>query len=315
MGVLGPEYAGYWGNRVPRRVRIDRRLQCVLVRVAARLGDDRRHVRLREPRDCRAAGLAAVARGGPRAHVHRDGDDPGGGGVDSILSYTASVGRPDVRTATNSERSGSQAVRPSGRRPRTRGLHMTPLPRDAVLLTIDVQKGMDVFREKYHRNNPDLERNIARLQQAWRESGRPLIHVQHLSKQPNSPLRPGQPGVEIKDEVRPLPGEPVVQKSVNSAFIGTTLEADLRRRGITTLVMVGLQTNMCVSTTARMAGNLGFTTYVVSDATATFDNTGPDGKRYASELLHDVALADLHGEFATVVDTATILRQAAREVA
>ena len=188
-------------------------------------------------------------------------------------------------------------------------------PKDAVLLTIDVQKGMDVFREKYHRNNPDLERNIARLQQAWRESDRPLIHVQHISKLPNSPLRPGQPGVEIKDEVRPLPGEPVVQKSVNSAFIGTTLEADLRRRGITTLVMVGLQTNMCVSTTARMAGNLGFTTYVVSDATATFDNTGPDGKRYASELLHDVALADLHSEFATVVDTATILRQTAREVA
>src|SRR5256712_14202460 len=153
---------------------------------------------------------------------------------------------------------------------------MTPLPRDAVLLTIDVQKGMDVFREKYHRNNPDLERNIARLQQAWRESGRPLIHVQHVSKLPNSPLRPGQPGVEIKDEVRPLPGEPVVQKSVNIAFIGSTLEADLRRRGITTLVVGGMQPNMCVSTTARMAGNLAFTTYVVSAATATVDNTGPD---------------------------------------
>ena len=191
---------------------------------------------------------------------------------------------------------------------------MTALPQDAVLITIDVQKGMDVYRDKYHRNNPDLERNIARLQRAWRESGRPLIHVQHLSTVPNSPLRPGQPGVDIKDEVRPLPGEPVVQKSVNSAFIGTTLEADLRRRGITTLVMVGLQTNMCVSTTARMAGNLGFTTYVVSDATATFDNTGPDGKNYASELLHDVALADLHGEFATVVDTATLLRQVTEKV-
>lgn len=186
---------------------------------------------------------------------------------------------------------------------------MTALPRHAVLLVIDVQKGMDVFSEKYHRNNPDLERNIARLQLAWRESGRPVIHVQHLSKLPNSPLRPGQPGADIKDEVRPLAGEPVVQKSVNSAFIGTTLEAHLRRRGYDTLVLTGLQTNMCVSTTARMAGNLGFTTYVVSDATATFDNTGPDGKRYSSELLHDVALADLHGEFATVVDTRTVLAQ------
>jgi len=184
---------------------------------------------------------------------------------------------------------------------------MTALPQDAVLLVVDVQKGMDRYAQQYNRNNPDLERNIARLQSAWRKTGRPIIHVQHLSKEPKSPLRPGQPGVEIKDEVRPLPGEPVVQKSVSSAFIGTTLEADLRGRGITTLIVVGMQTNMCVSTTARMAGNLGFNTYVVSDATATFDNTGPDGRRYASELLHDVALADLNGEFSTVVDTKTLL--------
>jgi nicotinamidase-related amidase len=188
---------------------------------------------------------------------------------------------------------------------------MTPqLPRDAVLLVVDVQKGMDVYTGQYNRNNPDLEKNIARLQAAWRKTGRPIIHVQHLSTEPKSPLRPGQPGVEIKDEVRPLPGEPVVQKSVSSAFIGTSLEADLRRRGLTTLVVVGMQTNMCVSTTARMAGNLGFTTYVVSDATATFDNTGHDGRRYKSELIHDIALADLHGEFSTVVDTKTVLARA-----
>jgi nicotinamidase-related amidase len=186
---------------------------------------------------------------------------------------------------------------------------VTPLPKDAVLLIVDVQKGMDVYAKEYNRNNPDLEKNIARLQSAWRKSGRPVIHVQHLSAEPNSPLRPGQAGVEIKDEVKPLTGEPVVQKSVSSAFIGTTLEKDLRRRGVTTLVVVGMQTNMCVSTTARMAGNLGFTTYVVSDATATFDNTGPDGKRYGSELLHNVALADLHGEFSTVVDTKTVLER------
>ena len=192
---------------------------------------------------------------------------------------------------------------------------MTPLPSNAVLLVIDVQKGFDRFNEEYHRNNPALEANIARLQRAWRDSGRPIIHVQHLSKQPDSPLRPGQPGCEIKDEVRPLPGEPVVQKSVNSAFIGTTLEADLRRQGRTTLVLAGLQTNLCVSTTARMAGNLGFTTYVVSDATATFDNVGPNGKRYSAELLHDVALADLHGEFATVVDTRALLERVEAPVA
>src|SRR5437762_14186987 len=99
---------------------------------------------------------------------------------------------------------------------------MTSLPKDAVLLIIDVQKGMDVYAERYNRNNPDLERNIARLQDAWRRTGRPIIHVQHLSREAQSPLRPGQPGVEIKDEVRPIAGEPVVQNSVSSASIGTT---------------------------------------------------------------------------------------------
>jgi nicotinamidase-related amidase len=190
---------------------------------------------------------------------------------------------------------------------------VSPLPYDAVLLVIDVQKGFDRYTAEYHRNNPALETNLARLLDAWRASGRPVIYVQHLSKLADSPLRPGQAGSEIKDEVAPRAGEPVVQKSVNSAFIGTTLEADLRGHGRSTLVLTGMQTNMCVSTTARMAGNLGFKTYVVSDATATFDNVGPDGRRWDAQLLHDVALADLHGEFATVLDTAGVLRALTRQ--
>lgn len=184
---------------------------------------------------------------------------------------------------------------------------MTHLPENAVLLVVDVQKGFDGYNEALHRNTPALETNIARLLDAWRRTKRPVIFVQHVSKEQGSPLRPNQPGVEIKDEVRPHPGEPVVQKSVNSAFIGTTLEADLRAQGRQILVVTGMQTNYCVSTTVRMAGNLGFETYVVSDATATFDNTGPDGRVWPAQILHDVSLADLHGEFATVIDTQGVL--------
>lgn len=184
---------------------------------------------------------------------------------------------------------------------------MSTLPANAVLLVVDVQKGFDGYNDSLHRTTPDLETNIARLLEAWRRTRRPVIFVQHVSREKDSPLRPNQPGVEIKHEVQPREGEPVVQKSVNSAFIGTSLEEDLRRRGLGTLVVTGMQTNYCVSTTVRMAGNLGFETYVVSDATATFDNTGPDGRAWSAQLLHDVALADLHGEFATVVDTRGVL--------
>jgi len=183
---------------------------------------------------------------------------------------------------------------------------MIHLPPDATLLIIDVQQGFDDPRWG-RRNNPGAEDNIARLLDAWRNMSRPIIHVQHLSREDGSPLRPGQPGYAIKDAARPLPGEPVVQKGVNSAFIGTNLEARLRAAGVTTLIIAGLTTDHCVSTTTRMAGNLGFTAYVVSDATATFDRTGPDGRHYDAATVHDLALASLHGEFATVVTTADAL--------
>jgi nicotinamidase-related amidase len=183
---------------------------------------------------------------------------------------------------------------------------MHKLSRHTALLIIDVQKGFDESCWG-RRNNPDMEVRIVELLNAWRASHRPVIHARHMSIDPTSPLRPGQPGNDFKAEVAPRPGEYVVEKRVNSCFIGTTLEAELRRRGHDMLVIVGLMTNHCVSTTARMAGNLGFTAWVVSDATATFDRVGPDGVRYSAEQIHAIALSDIHGEFGEVVDTATVL--------
>ena len=179
-------------------------------------------------------------------------------------------------------------------------------PTPSTLLVVDLQEGFDA-PSWGRRNNPHLEQRVADLLRVWRGTGRPVVHVRHMSTDPSSPLRPGQPGNAFKPETAPVAGEAVIEKSVNSAFIGTSLEIDLRRAGCRGLIIVGLTTNHCVSTTARTAGNLGFVTSVVFDATATFDRVGPDGIEYRAELIHAMALSDLHGEFATIVDTAAVV--------
>ena len=177
-----------------------------------------------------------------------------------------------------------------------------------ALLVIDVQQGLDDPRLG-PRNNPDAEKRIADLLAAWRAAARPVIHVQHMSVEANSLLRPGLPGNAIKKEAQPMAGEPLFQKNVNSAFIGTDLEKYLRSQGIENLVMVGLTTEHCISSSARMAANLGFNVTVVADATATFGRRGFDGTHYSAELVHGVELASLSGEFATVRNSSDLLAE------
>jgi len=190
-----------------------------------------------------------------------------------------------------------------------------PSIHNAALMVVDLQVGFDDPAWGV-RNNPGAEARIAALLSAWRAFRAPVIHVHHDSPAPSGRLRPGTPGNAAKPEGRPLAGERLYRKQVNSAFIGTTLEADLRADGIEALVIVGLTTNHCISTTARMAGNLGFDTFVVADATATFARAGLDGRLRSAEAVHDAALSDLQGEFAEVVDSRELLAAlAAREAA
>jgi nicotinamidase-related amidase len=145
-----------------------------------------------------------------------------------------------------------------------------------ALLVIDVQEG---FSDPVWgvRNNPQCENNIAALTTAWRQAGRLVVFVRHDSVQPNSPLRPNQPGNEL---IPLISGEPdfLVTKSVNSAFYGEPdLHAWLQDNDVTGVVITGIQTNYCCETTARMAGNLGYDTLFVLDATYTFDLPAHDG--------------------------------------
>jgi nicotinamidase-related amidase len=179
-----------------------------------------------------------------------------------------------------------------------------------ALLLIDIQKGFDdIAYWGGERNNPDAESNATKLLAYWRANSLPIFHVQHCSTNPASPLRPGQAGNDFKEAFRPLPGERIIQKNVNSAFIGTDLKQQLDAQHLTTLVIAGLTTDHCVSTTTRMAGNFGFDTFLVADASATFNKKGVGAQAFDAELIHQTALASLNGEFATVLDTARVIQQ------
>lgn len=182
------------------------------------------------------------------------------------------------------------------------------LPLSATLLVIDLQKAID-HPSWGRRNNWQAEANVARLLAAWRSSDRPIVHIRHASIEPNSTYRPGQEGYEFKFVAQPQDNETIIMKSVACAFIGTDLEQTLRDRQIETLIVTGVITNNSVEATARVAGNLGFTTYVVSDGTFTFDRVDLDGKLHQAEDVHAISLANLHGEYTTVIDTATVLQK------
>lgn len=178
---------------------------------------------------------------------------------------------------------------------------------NAVLLLIDVQVGIDSLFDS-PRCNPQAEDNIASLLSAWRTGQRQVIHVKHNSTSDGSPLRPELAGNAFKPEAIPVAGEPVFEKTVNSAFIGTDLEAYLQDKGIKDLVIVGLTTDHCVSTTTRMAGNLGFNVVLISDATATFGRSNSRGEHISADQVHEVNLLSLDGEFCRVMTTQEVLQ-------
>jgi nicotinamidase-related amidase len=188
-------------------------------------------------------------------------------------------------------------------------MHLTipkPLPPDAVLMVIDLQKAID-HPSWGERNNPEAEKNVAALLQAWRRTGRPVYHIRHDSIEPDSHYRPGQPGHDFKPEAQPAAGETVIAKRTNSALLGTDLEARLRAAGQSMLVVTGAITNNSVEATVRMAGNLGFVTYLVEDATFTFGRQDWRGTWRTADEVHAMSLANLDGEYCSVVCTRTIL--------
>jgi len=184
------------------------------------------------------------------------------------------------------------------------------LPCDAALIVIDVQDAIDDPRWG-PRNNPGAEAVIAELLAAWRAEALPIFHVRHDSTEPGSPYRPNSPGHGFKPAARPLARETVIGKSANSAFVGTALEEALDEIGATTLVVCGVTTNNSVEATVRHGGNLGYRIFVVADACWAVEKQDLSGRLWPAADVHALSLANLHGEYAEVVDSATALRAAA----
>ncbi|WP_336146002.1 cysteine hydrolase family protein [Enterococcus faecalis] len=177
-----------------------------------------------------------------------------------------------------------------------------------ALIIIDVQKAFDDERWG-QRNNLNAEENISKILNTWRAKNWPVIYIKHMSDNPSSLFYPEHEGFEIKRIVDPKNDDIIITKKVNSSFIGTNLEEVLRTNNITTVVITGLTTPHCVSTTTRMSGNLGFKTYLVSDGTAAFGMKDHHHNYHSAETIHELSLATLHEEFAEILSTEELINE------
>jgi nicotinamidase-related amidase len=183
---------------------------------------------------------------------------------------------------------------------------------NTALLLIDVQKGVNELTHwggaSGRRNNLDAEAKMAALLDAWRSHDLPVIYTKHNSRQKVSPLKDALPGGAFIEGLEPQSHELVIAKDVNSGFVGTNLELELRRRGVSRLVVAGFFTNFCVETTVRMAGNMGFDTYLAHDCCATTNRFDLDGRDHDPEEVHRLSVASMHGEFCTALAQSDLLR-------
>ena len=135
---------------------------------------------------------------------------------------------------------------------------------------------------------------------AYRSAGTPVIHVQHEWDAPDATfMRPGTDGIEIHPDVAPEQGETVVTKTEPNSFVGTSLEDELRKRGVQQLTVMGMMSSMCVDSTVRAGAELGFDVTVVHDACAAPDLEFGD-TLVPGAMVHAAYMAALGDGFAAV---------------
>jgi len=176
----------------------------------------------------------------------------------------------------------------------------------AVLLPVDLQQGFDEPGWP-RRWNAGADANGLALLAEWRAAGRPIIHVRHDSVEPSSSLRLGTPGNGFRPGFGPEGDEPLITKSVNSAFLGTDLDLRLKRLGAKHVVVFGISTDMCVSTTIRTGANMGWDMILVPDASDCFDLPDGQGGTIPAEEVQRAHVATLAFEFCKVLTTSELI--------
>lgn len=176
-----------------------------------------------------------------------------------------------------------------------------------ALVIIDVQKAIDE-PEWEGKNNPDYQTRIHDLLTLWRARDWPIFHVKHNAKNPHSAFHPLSETNAFKPETRPFPGEAIIEKEVNCAFIGTGLGSMLRIEGCTKVIICGVVTHNAVDATVRHAACLGFDTYVASDACTAVPVTDKTGKIWPAEDVHNLTLAILATDYCQVITMQDIFK-------
>jgi len=177
----------------------------------------------------------------------------------------------------------------------------------SALIIIDIQN--DYFPGgKLELNQPEIAAaNTTELVSAFRTKSQPIYFIQHDNLNPALDfMTPNSEGQKLHPSMNPGAGESVVVKNFPNSFWQTDLEEQLNKAGVNHVVITGMMSHMCVSTTARAAMERGFAVTVVADACATLALNFKD-EVIPAETVHITAIAEL-GLIAEIVDTQDILK-------
>ncbi|MCU1347965.1 MAG: AraC family transcriptional regulator [Acidobacteria bacterium] len=178
-----------------------------------------------------------------------------------------------------------------------------PIERSA-LLVIDAQDSFKVGSRWDRRSNPDFDRNVSALIDAWREAGLPVIFVLHTDDGPG--FRRDSPEFRLMDFIERRDSEPLLIKNTRNAFTSTDLQQRLEARGVTRVVVTGIQTEQCCETTTRLAADLGYDADFVTEATMSFPivNAETGEELSTNDVIHrtEFVLRDRFARIARVAD-------------